>query len=170
MKLGARIGYLILLLAWNSEASPKRKPVGCDGVASTTTPSWCVKPPPGYQLDAPNPALEPGTQVFRESATNQAFTVGWYPQPGGVDGVLKRMRSDVPKEGGKDIKEEAVPGGRLFRYQASFGPTIVLVLASAGPGPTAGSERVVTCKVSLPEANGEFAKQTAACKTLKVMP
>jgi hypothetical protein len=162
-----KIGIGCLLLAWSGAAAAKTK--SCDGVASTTTPSWCVKPPAGYQLDAANPALEPGTQVFRNAATNQAFTVGWYPQAGGVDGRLKQLRSDVPKEGGKDSKEEAVPGGRLFRYQTSFGSTILLVLAAAGPGPTTGTDRVVTCKVSLPEANAEFAKQAAACKTLKVL-
>src|SRR5262245_49221678 len=89
----------------------------CDGVLSTTKPAWCVKPPAGYALDAANPA-QPDTQVFREKATNRAFDVSWYPKAGGLEGTLKTMREDVPVEGGKDIKEEKVPGGKLFRYKA----------------------------------------------------
>jgi hypothetical protein len=141
----------------------------CDGVLSTTKPAWCVKPPAGYALDAPNPAQE-GTQVFREKATNRAFDVSWYPQSGGLEGTLKRMRDDVPAEGGKNIKEEAVPGGKLFRYQAPNGKTLVMVMAEAGPGPKPDTMRVVTCRVQLAESDPEFAKQAAACKTLKVMP
>jgi hypothetical protein len=147
----------ICLLVFSSIAGAKKK---CDGVASTTTPSWCVKPPAGYQLD---PAGAEGTQVFRDKASNQAFDVSLAPQPGGLEKKLKQMREDVPVEGGKDIKEESLKEAKLFRYKAPNGVTIVMVMAAAGP------DKVVTCRVNLPESNAEHPKQVAACKTLRVM-
>ncbi len=160
------IGCLLLFAAAGAK-EPNKKGGACDGVASTGDPKWCIKPPPGYELD---PASKPDKQIFREKATNQAFDVSWYAKPGGVEGALKQMRSDVPAEGGKDLKEEAVPGGKLFRYKAAYGPTVVMVMAGAGPGAKPGTERVVTCRVNLVETNAEFPKQLAACKTLRVLP
>jgi hypothetical protein len=152
----------ICLLLFSSLAVAKKTAAKnkCDGVTSTTKPSWCVKPPAGYQLD---PAGAPETQVFRDKASNQAFDVSLAPQAGGLEKKLKQMREDVQVEGGKDIKEESLKEAKLFRYKATNGATIVMVMAAAGP------DNVVTCRVNLPESNAEHAKQVAACKTLRVM-
>jgi hypothetical protein len=168
-KMKLCIGVLAVLCAHDGQAAPPKNAAKCDGITSTTTPKWCVKPPAGYELEPPRPG-KPDAQVFRDKASNQAFDVSWSPIRGGVDGNLQQMRKDVPIEGGKELKEEAVPGGKLFRFLAPNGETIVMVLAAAGPGPTPETQRVVTCRVHLAEKNAEFAKQLAACKSLKVLP